>query len=78
MNVVCRTHRQPDPGCTACGIAELSKMTRPASGRAEECRVCLQPADPDNPAGLCGADDHDHRVGWTTAQTRQPWPGNAT
>ncbi len=42
-----------------------------------ECRVCGRLADPDNLAGLCGADDHDHRVGWTTAQTGLPWPGNA-
>lgn len=48
MNVACLTHRQPDPGCTACGLAELSKMTRPASGQSHGCPVaaCLRPRRP--------------------------------
>lgn len=53
------------------------EAAQPSLGGQPECRACGRPADPDNPAGLCGADDHDHRVGWTTAQTGQPWPGNA-
>lgn len=56
----------------------------PAGGPTElqqdplpECRVCRNPADPGNPAALCGTLDADHRMGWTTAQTGQPWPGDA-
>lgn len=54
MNVTCVTHRQPDPRCTACGLAELSKMTR-------RCPGCLAPCNPDGPFGLCGKDDAIHR-----------------
>jgi len=76
MSLTCQRHQQRAEDCPACGLVELSKMAR-HSPVIVECRVCIQPAEPDNPAGLCGADDHDHLVGWRTAQTGMPWPGNA-
>lgn len=48
MNVACLTHRQVGQDCMACGLAELSRMTRPASAQPDGCPVaaCQRPPRP--------------------------------
>ncbi|MEJ7649405.1 MAG: DUF3631 domain-containing protein [Nakamurella sp.] len=68
-----------DPA-TRCGTCVAERANRQGVHTPHTpvgCRVCDQPADPDNPAGLCGLIDADHRMDWRTAQTGQPWPGDA-
>ncbi len=59
MNISCLTHRQVDPECMACGLAELSKMTRPERDQFDGCPVaaCQRPPRP------------GHAECWTHART---------
>ncbi|MDQ2845189.1 MAG: AAA family ATPase [Actinomycetota bacterium] len=72
-----RTCDHPGDPSKKCGRCVAEQIARQSTGETERtcCRVCLKPADSDNPAGLCGVLDADHRMGWITAQTGQPWPG---
>lgn len=66
---------RPGDPAKRCGVCIAARLARSSSQqrRSAECRVCAGPADPDNPAGLCGADNSI--TGWAGGRRRPVCPG---